>query len=70
MGFMRIDLSELDYKSIELEGVDTRDYPKFCDAFISEALWKNGTPLTEEELDILHEDHPELVYEKVMEHLF
>ena len=27
-------LPELDLRSIELDGVDTRDYPDFCDAFI------------------------------------
>lgn len=28
-----------------------KDYPDFCDAFISYAEWKDGTPLTDDELE-------------------
>jgi hypothetical protein len=49
-------LPELDLRSIELDGVDFRDYPDFCDAFISYAETKGGTPLTSEQLEILNED--------------
>jgi len=40
----------------ELEGVDTRDYPDFCDAFVSWAEWDDGQELTEAELDELNQD--------------
>lgn len=41
---------------IEIDGVDTRDYPDFCDAFISAARYEDtGAALTDEELDELHE---------------
>ncbi len=36
--------------NIEFEDVHSWDYPDFCDAFISYAEHKDGTPLTEEEL--------------------
>jgi len=49
-------LPELELRSIELDGVDFRDYPDFCDAFISYAEAKDGTPLTSEQLEILNED--------------
>jgi hypothetical protein len=49
-------LPELDLRSIELDGVDTRDYPDFCDAFITYAEAKDGTPLTSEQLELLNED--------------
>lgn len=42
---------ELNKKSIEIENVDMKDYPDFCDAFISYAEWKDGTPLTDDELE-------------------
>lgn len=49
-------LPEINLRSIELDGVDARDYPDFCDAFITYAESKDGTPLSEVELDLLNED--------------
>jgi hypothetical protein len=35
----------------EVDGIDSRDYPDFCDAFFSYAVYAdNGEELTEEEL--------------------
>jgi hypothetical protein len=37
---------------IEIEGVNHRDFPDFCDAFISAAVWKDsGKALTTKELE-------------------
>jgi len=42
---------------IEVDGIDTKDYPDFSDAYISSASWtETGVPLTDEELDELSED--------------
>jgi len=50
MEMILIDLSEI--TEIELDGVDRRDYPDFCDAFIVAAVWKDsGKALTNEELE-------------------
>ncbi len=50
---------------IEIEGIDGSDYPDFCDAYISNAIWEDpGEALTEEELDKLNENG-EFVYEQV-----
>jgi hypothetical protein len=49
-------LPELNLRSIELDGIDMSDYPDFCDAFISYAEAKDGTPLTDEQLELLNED--------------
>jgi len=54
---------------VEIDGIDTRDYPKFCDAFILSANWLDGTPLNDEELDELSEDQ-EFVHQKVWDFLF
>ena len=43
-------------KNVEVDGVDTDDYPDFCDAFFSYAEYEDGTPLTDEELEQLEED--------------
>lgn len=41
--------------NIELDGVNTRDYPDFCDAFIVSADY-NGKPMTDEQLDEINQD--------------
>jgi len=61
----------MDYKlidNIEVDDIDTSDYPDFCDAFISSADY-NGKPMTDEQLDKLNEDS-DFVYQKVQELLF
>ena len=61
----------MDYKlidNIKVEGIDTKDYPDFCDAFIISADY-DGKEMTEEQLDELNEDS-EFVYECVQNHLF
>ena len=39
---------------IELDGVDMRDYPDFCDAYIESASFSDGTPLTDSQLETLN----------------
>lgn len=61
----------MDYKlidNIEVDDIDTSDYPDFCDAFISSADY-NGKPMTDDQLDKLNEDS-DFVYECVQNHLF
>ena len=63
---------ELDYKSMQVDGIDTKDAPDFSDAYISYAEYKDGTELTDEELDELM-DSPlgrDLTYELVQDHLY
>ena len=42
--------------NIEVDGIDTNDYPDFCDAFISSADY-NGKPMTDEQLEALNQDY-------------
>ena len=61
----------MDYKkidNIEVDGIDTKDYPDFCDAFIASADY-DGEPMTDSQLDELNEDS-DFVYECVQNHLF
>lgn len=37
--------------------IDMNDYPDFCDAYIEEASFEDGTPLSETELDALNEKY-------------
>jgi len=56
---------------ITVDGVDTKDYPDFCDAYIDSAVWKDsGKDLTDEELDELNDEEREFVYEQVWDSIF
>lgn len=55
---------------VSVQGIDMRDYPDFCDAYIEEAYWDDtGERLTDEELEELNEDSG-LVYEYVIAKLY
>ena len=42
---------------IEVEDIDTRDYPDFCDAYVANARWEDtGEELSVAELDELNDD--------------
>jgi len=61
----------MEYKhitNVEVDGIDTKDYPDFCDAFISYAEYK-GKEMTEQQLDTLNEDS-DYVNQLVFENLF
>jgi hypothetical protein len=38
---------------LEVEGVDSGDYPDFCNAYFSSGCYEDGTSLTDDELDHL-----------------
>jgi len=61
MNYKKID-------NIEVDGIDTKDYPDFCDAFIVSADY-NGKPMTNKQIDKLNED-TDFVYECVNNNLF
>ena len=54
--------------NIEVDGIDTNDYPDFTDAFISYADY-NGKPMTDEQLEALNEDYS-FVHDCVYTQLF
>lgn len=49
---MHYDLTLID--DVDIDGIDMRDYPDFCDAFIGSASY-NGKPMNEDQLDELNE---------------
>lgn len=62
---------QLDYKlisDIEVDGIDTNDYPDFCDAYICSASY-DGRDMTDLELDRLNEDR-DFVYNKVLDRIY
>ena len=63
---LKLDYSKI--SDIDVDGIDTRDYPDFCDAFISSASY-GDREMTREELEILNEDY-DFVYDAVQNHLY
>jgi hypothetical protein len=62
-----IDLDVVDLSSLQIEGIYLDDYPDFCDAYFSEGKRKDGTQLTDEELDGITEDYPFMLHEMAMD---
>ena len=62
---MKMNYKKID--NIEIDGIDTKDYPDFCDAYISSADY-DGVPMTDEQLDELNEDG-DYVYGHIMDYL-
>lgn len=54
---------KVDPKSIEIDGIDMRDYPDFSDAFISYAEDHKGRELTDAELDAFNDSHYDITNE-------
>lgn len=61
-----IDYNRLE--NIELSGIDTKDYPDFCDSYITTASY-GDRELTDDELDVLNDD-VDFVYSEVMRHFY
>ena len=54
---------------IEVDGVDSRDYPDFSDAYFSYACYEDGTPLTDEELVKLTDQNGDVLFDKAYDSL-
>ena len=63
---MKLDYTKIE--DVEVDGIDTNDYPDFCDAYIASATYK-GREMTDEELDTLNEDDS-YVYDKVTDNIY
>lgn len=60
----RIDYSLV--SNIEFKGINHRDYPDYCDAYIVSAEY-DCEQMTQEQIEMLDAD---FVYEKLMEQIF
>lgn len=62
-------MEKLDYSlisNIEFKGINHRDYPDYCDAYIVSAEY-DGEDMTQEQIEMLDAD---FVYEKLIEQIF
>jgi hypothetical protein len=54
----------------EVDGVDSRDYPDFCDAYFCSAVYEdNGEALSDQDLELLKELFPSVLWEKCFDRL-
>lgn len=63
-----INNKPIDINSIEIDNIDTRDYPDFCDAYATYALFEDGSELSENQLDELADRGivNELIWDKTL----
>ena len=54
---------------LEVDGVDSGDYPDFCNAYFSSGCYEDGTPLTEDELNKLTDLAGDVLWEMAYESL-
>ena len=59
---IKFDLNLID--DIEIDGIDMRDYPDFCDAFLLRATYK-GKELSEDDLQYIQDSNLEWFYDQV-----
>jgi len=63
------NMKEINWRTAEFEDIDPKDHPDYSDAYVSYVEYTDGTPLTDEELDKLMEDHPDDVYDALWNYL-
>ena len=55
---------------VEVDGIDTRDYPDFCDAYFCSAYYGDtGEALSDDDLIALQDKYPEIVHTMAFESL-
>ena len=66
LGAVKLDYTKI--SNIEFDGIDHKDYPDYCDAYIINADY-DGVGMTEEQLDEINDDG-DFVYERLMDYLY
>mgnify|MGYP005676459239 CR=1 FL=1 len=68
---MKYKLNNLEVTDVEVDGVDQKDYPDFCDAYIESAKFvSSGKELNDDELEKLKEENADLFFEDIMEQIY
>lgn len=55
----------VDVSSLEVDGIHGWDAPDFSDAYFSAGSWDDGTKMSDDELNELQEEHPDLLQRMV-----
>ena len=56
-----INGKQVDLRSIELDGVESWDRPDYADAYVIAAEFTDGTPLTDDEMNTLSDQHGDII---------
>tara|TARA_B100000161_G_scaffold229727_1_gene176780 strand:- start:30 stop:260 length:231 start_codon:yes stop_codon:yes gene_type:complete len=65
---MTYKLNNLEVTDVKVDGIDMKDYPDFCDAYIDSAKFvSSGKELTDVELEQLQEQNADEFYEDIMD---
>ena len=56
---------EVDVDTMVIEGIDMNDYPKFCDAYVSEMKDINGNDVDNKTLDKFTEEFGEFILDVI-----
>jgi len=62
-------MKEVDFKSLQVEGINYSDYPDFCDAYISGGYFVDGEPLDDEAIEKLNQDN-DVIYSAVEKYIY
>lgn len=65
-----IDIKDINWNSLDIDGIDTADYPDFCDAFAISGYTKDGRELTDDELEYINDHYRDFIYERVIDIIF
>ena len=66
----KFELNGIEVDNVEIENIDMKDYPDFCDAYISAARFKfNNKALNDDQLSELMNNNPMAMHEAVNEEM-
>ena len=60
----------VDLESLEVGGVNTRDYPDFSDAYFEYGMFADGSEMSEDELNQLTDEYRDLLHQMVHDSLY
>lgn len=55
--------------TVVVDGIDSRDFPDFSDAFVLRAKFIDGSWLSNEQLELLADQYPEMLFEMAAENM-
>jgi len=64
-----INGKEVDTDSLEIDGIDMKDYPDFVDAYFSYGEFMDGSEMNQDELDHLRDKEGGLLFDKIQDRL-
>jgi hypothetical protein len=65
----RLDISQVDMGSLELDGFSQEDPTDLADVYIVSAQFLDGTELTDDELEKLQDLIPDVIYDKALDRM-